>query len=262
MKHLIIAALLTALLAGCAETPSQEASIEDRSVASKDASTAVDAKAGGVSTEAATTGARTQPDANAPKIESAAIESAPAPVPSEKVETHGVAAPVTQVKSLDGTPADAIGADGKPAAATGETGSAGTSGTVSEGAKMAGGYPVPVAKDPTSPLAQRRILFDFDSSAIRDEYRGVLEAHAQFLIKEKSAKVILQGNTDERGSREYNLALGQRRAESVFKALNLLGVPDTQIEAVSLGEEKPVAEGHDEAAWKQNRRTEILYLGE
>jgi peptidoglycan-associated lipoprotein len=109
---------------------------------------------------------------------------------------------------------------------------------------------------------QRRLLFDYDSAAIRDEYRSMLEMHAQYLKKEKSAKVILQGNTDERGSREYNIALGQRRAESVYKALNLLGVPENQMEAVSFGEEKPIAEGHDETAWAQNRRTEIMYQGE
>jgi peptidoglycan-associated lipoprotein len=117
-------------------------------------------------------------------------------------------------------------------------------------------------KDPKSPLAQRRLLFDYDSSAIRDEYRTLLEMHAKFLIKENSARLILQGHADERGSREYNLALGQRRAESVYNALNLLGVPDAQMEAVSLGEEKPVVEGHDESSWAQNRRTEILYQGE
>jgi peptidoglycan-associated lipoprotein len=117
-------------------------------------------------------------------------------------------------------------------------------------------------RNPASPLAQRRILFDYDSAAIRDEYRPLLEAHAQYMRKEKAAKAILQGHADERGSREYNLALGQRRAESVYKALSLLGVAEAQIEAVSLGEEKPVAEGHDEEAWKQNRRTEILYQGE
>ena len=90
----------------------------------------------------------------------------------------------------------------------------------------------------------------------------VLEAHARFMKANKEAKAILQGHADERGSREYNLALGQRRSESVFKAMNLLGVPEAQMEAVSMGEEKPIAEGHDEAAWQQNRRTEILYQGE
>lgn len=254
MKHLVYVALLSALLAGCADTPTQDASIEDRVVGSKDAGKAVDTKSGMASAGASTAGAQTQPDIS---IATSKVESGPAP--EEKVETHGVAAPETQVKALDGSKTESGagammgGANSKPAD---------MAGAAAGGAVMAGGYPIPDTKDPTSPLTQRRILFDYDSAAIRDEYRGVLEAHAQFLIKEKNAKVILQGHADERGSREYNLALGQRRAESVFKALNLLGVPDGQIEAVSLGEEKPVAEGHDEAAWKQNRRTEILYLGE
>ncbi|MEW5771791.1 MAG: peptidoglycan-associated lipoprotein Pal [Pseudomonadota bacterium] len=117
-------------------------------------------------------------------------------------------------------------------------------------------------KDPASPLSKRVIMFDYDSAAIRDEYRTLLEAHAEFLKANTASKVILQGHADERGSREYNLALGQRRAESVYKAMQLLGVGDTQMEAASLGEEKPVAPGHDEESWQQNRRAEILYQGE
>jgi peptidoglycan-associated lipoprotein len=122
--------------------------------------------------------------------------------------------------------------------------------------------PVLDPKDPQSPLAERRLFFEYDSAVIRDEYRTLLELHAQYLKQEQAARLILQGHADERGSREYNLALGQRRAESVYRALNLLGVADTQMEAVSLGEEKPLVEGHDESAWSQNRRTELLYQGE
>ena len=117
-------------------------------------------------------------------------------------------------------------------------------------------------KDPNNPLSKRVIYFDFDSDAIRDEFRGLIEAHAGFLKRNSAARIILQGHTDERGSRDYNLALGQRRAESVKQALVLMGVQNDQVETVSLGEEKPVAEGHDESAWKQNRRDEIHYLGE
>jgi peptidoglycan-associated lipoprotein len=117
-------------------------------------------------------------------------------------------------------------------------------------------------KDPASILSKRTIYFDFDSSAIRDEFRPLVEAHAQYLKDNKQAKTILQGHTDERGSREYNIALGQRRAESVSQAMTLLGVADAQIEAVSLGEEKPAAEGQEETAWAKNRRVEILYQGE
>lgn len=116
--------------------------------------------------------------------------------------------------------------------------------------------------DPNNPLSKRVVYFDFDSDAIREEYRGLIEAHAGFLKANGAARIILQGHTDERGSRDYNLALGQRRAESVRQALGLMGVAGEQVETVSLGEEKPIQEGHDEAAWKQNRRAEIHYLGE
>ncbi|MFM1987561.1 MAG: hypothetical protein RJA99_518 [Pseudomonadota bacterium] len=113
--------------------------------------------------------------------------------------------------------------------------------------------------DPNSPLARRSIYFDFDSFSIKDEFRGVVEAHARFLVANKGRKVVIQGNTDERGSREYNLALGQKRAEAVRRALSSLGVADGQIEAVSLGEEKPKATGTDEASLAENRRADIAY---
>ncbi|GBL46316.1 18K peptidoglycan-associated outer membrane lipoprotein [Sulfuriferula multivorans] len=116
--------------------------------------------------------------------------------------------------------------------------------------------------DPNSPLSQRSIYFDYDSSVVQDSYRPTLQAHAGYLSSHKDAKVTLQGNTDDRGSREYNLALGQRRADSVRKVLNTLGVPESQMEAVSFGEEKPKATGDDEAAWKENRRVDIVYQGE
>lgn len=117
-------------------------------------------------------------------------------------------------------------------------------------------------KDPASPLAQRSIYFEYDSAAVQDSDRPTLEAHAAYLTSHKDAKVVLQGNTDERGSREYNLALGQRRADSVRKVMNLLGVQEAQIEAVSLGEEKPKMTGEDESVWKENRRVDLVYQGE
>jgi peptidoglycan-associated lipoprotein len=117
-------------------------------------------------------------------------------------------------------------------------------------------------KDPNSPLAKRIIYFEYDSSVIKDEFQPVVEVHAQYLKKFKDTKVILQGHTDERGSREYNIALGQRRADAVRKALELLGVPDGQMEAVSFGEEKPAVQGEGEEAWAKNRRSEIHYQGE
>lgn len=113
--------------------------------------------------------------------------------------------------------------------------------------------------DPNSPLAKRSIFFDFDSYTVSDQYQSLLQAHAQYLKSHPERHVLLQGNTDERGTSEYNLALGQRRAEAVRRALSLMGVPDSQMEAVSLGKEKPVALGHDEASWAQNRRVDIVY---
>jgi peptidoglycan-associated lipoprotein len=111
-------------------------------------------------------------------------------------------------------------------------------------------------------LAQRSIYYDLDQFDVRDEYRGLVEAHAKYLRENPSARILIQGNTDERGSREYNVGLGQRRSDGVKKMLILLGARENQIESVSLGEEKPQAEGHNEEAWSKNRRSDILYNGE
>jgi len=114
----------------------------------------------------------------------------------------------------------------------------------------------------TGILAQRSIFYDLDQYEIQDQYKPLVEAHAKYLREHPNRKALIQGNTDERGSREYNISLGQKRAEGVKKMLLLLGVREDQVEAVSLGEEKPRAEGHDEAAWTQNRRSDILHQGE
>ena len=111
-------------------------------------------------------------------------------------------------------------------------------------------------------LAQRSIYYDLDQFDVRDEYRGLVEAHAKYLRENPTARILIQGNTDERGSREYNVGLGQRRSDGVKKMLILLGARENQIESVSLGEEKPQAEGHNEDAWSKNRRSDILYNGE
>lgn len=113
--------------------------------------------------------------------------------------------------------------------------------------------------DPGSILAKRSIYFDLDSFVVKDEFKSVIDAHSQYLIAHPDRKVIIQGNTDERGGSEYNLALGQKRAEAVRRALSLLGVPDGQMEAVSFGKEKPKATGRDESAWAENRRADIAY---
>ncbi|MEO1767441.1 peptidoglycan-associated lipoprotein Pal [Thiobacter aerophilum] len=116
--------------------------------------------------------------------------------------------------------------------------------------------------DPNNILSKRSIYFDYDSDAIKPEYKAIIEAHARYLLEHKAAKVFLQGNADERGSREYNLALGQRRADAVRKMMSVLGVPESQMESVSFGEEKPRATCHDESCWSQNRRVDIVYQGE
>jgi peptidoglycan-associated lipoprotein len=105
----------------------------------------------------------------------------------------------------------------------------------------------------------RVVYFDYDSFAIRPEFQSVIEAHAKFLKSDKVRKVVIEGHTDERGGREYNLALGQKRAETVRKALGLLGVSDTQLEAVSFGKEKPAITGSTDSAMEKNRRAEISY---
>jgi len=113
--------------------------------------------------------------------------------------------------------------------------------------------------DPNNILSKRSIYFDYDDYAIKDEFKALIEAHGKYLLSRKSRKVIIEGNSDERGGREYNLALGQRRAEAVRKRLLMYGVPESQIEAISFGAEKPKAEGHNEAAWTENRRSDLAY---
>jgi peptidoglycan-associated lipoprotein len=109
-------------------------------------------------------------------------------------------------------------------------------------------------------LAERIVYFDFDSSEIKGAGTDVVAAHAKFLAANPSTRVRLEGHTDERGSREYNIGLGERRAQAVRRALLLQGASDPQISTVSYGEERPAVAGHDEAAWAKNRRVEIVYL--
>jgi peptidoglycan-associated lipoprotein len=105
--------------------------------------------------------------------------------------------------------------------------------------------------------SQRVVYFDFDSFVIKDEFQSLLDGHAKVLARTSGKRMVIEGHTDERGGREYNLALGQKRAEAVVKSLALLGVPEGQLEAVSFGEERPAAAGGDEAAWARNRRAEL-----
>ncbi|MDQ6619993.1 MAG: peptidoglycan-associated lipoprotein Pal [Pseudomonadota bacterium] len=137
----------------------------------------------------------------------------------------------------------------------GVTGSATTAGTGS-GANDAS------LRDPNNILSRRSVYFEYDSDAISDQYRGLVEAHARYLQSNRNARITIQGNTDERGSREYNIALGQRRADAVRQLMRVLGAADAQIETVSFGKEKPKNAGHDEAAFAQNRRADIVYGNE
>jgi len=160
-----------------------------------------------------------------------------------------------------GTPEEAAPVEDKggaaattPGATTAGAGGIGISGTATGLAPH---------KDPANLLSQKRtIYFDYDQDTINDEYKATVEAHAKYLQSNRQLKVILQGNTDERGTREYNIALGQRRADAVKKLMILLGASEIQIETVSFGKEKPRREGHDEASWAENRRVDIVYVGE
>ena len=120
----------------------------------------------------------------------------------------------------------------------------------------------PELTDPKNILSKRSVYFDYDKYEVRAEYKDLVTAHAKFLAGHAQNKMLIQGNTDDRGSREYNLALGQKRADAVKKMLTLLGAREDQVESVSLGEEKPKNEGQNDAAWAENRRGDMLYNGE
>lgn len=143
-----------------------------------------------------------------------------------------------------------------PAPSTGSVASADAN---ANGAKNGGANANDPLSDPASVLAKRSIYFDFDSYSIKAEFTSVVEAHGKYLASHPERKVVIQGNTDERGGSEYNLALGQKRAEAVRRALALAGAKDSQMEAVSFGKEKPKAQGSNEAAWAENRRADIAY---
>jgi peptidoglycan-associated lipoprotein len=143
------------------------------------------------------------------------------------------------------------------------TGSAG-SGNAGSGSAVGKGTVASVdltksGQDAAMQATTRVVYFDYDSFAIRSEFQSVIESHAKYIRADKSRKVVIEGHTDERGGREYNLALGQKRAEAVRKALSLLGVADNQLEAVSFGKEKPAVQGTTEAVMEKNRRAEISY---
>ncbi len=120
--------------------------------------------------------------------------------------------------------------------------------------------PLPAYLDPKNPIStQRSVYFDFDDFSVKNEYQGLIERHGKYLMSMPKLAIRIEGNADERGSAEYNLALGQKRAEAVRKALEIYGVKDSQLEAVSWGSEHPKAQGHDETSWAQNRRADLSY---
>jgi peptidoglycan-associated lipoprotein len=127
------------------------------------------------------------------------------------------------------------------------------------GTAQSGVTPVDLTKGGANASIGKVVYFDFDSYVLKDEYRPVVDSFAKSLTADRKKKVAVEGHTDERGGREYNLALGQKRAESVTKALALLGAADSQVEAVSFGKERPAVQGSDEAAWAKNRRAELVY---
>ncbi|MCK9213052.1 MAG: peptidoglycan-associated lipoprotein Pal [Rhodoferax sp.] len=158
----------------------------------------------------------------------------------------GTSVPLNDVPVEDAT-AKAVGAD---AAAAGS------------GVQGGGVAPVDLGRavdQAPAPADSRLVYFDYDSFVIKPEFQAVIAAHARFLRAQPTRKVAIEGHTDERGGREYNLALGQKRAEAVRDALSILGVPSGQMEAVSFGKEKPVVLGSEEAAFAKNRRAEIRY---
>lgn len=253
-KQLVLYIAVAGLLAGCAGT-GDEAPVEDRAggrVSTSGQRVPIVDAGGGASQ--ASKGAAPGAGVSTQGLSGTQItESGQAGGKATgQVETRALPSQEPRVSPMQ----PATQASGAAAADSGGAGMAvhggGKDGATSLGAGMD-------LNNPASPLAKRTIYFDYDSAALRDEYRGVLEAHASYIKSRPTSRVLLQGHADERGSREYNLALGQRRAEGVLQAFSLLGVSGAQVEAVSLGEEKPVAEGHDEASWQQNRRTEILY---
>lgn len=146
----------------------------------------------------------------------------------------------------------------KPAA-TAQSSGAATSGVAGQSVPGTGMGQADPRKDPANVLSKRSVYFDFDQFVVKDDYRALVNAHAAYLQGHRDARITIQGNADERGSREYNLALGQKRAEAVRKALAVSGAQDSQMEAVSFGEEKPRRTGTTEEDYAENRRADIVY---
>jgi peptidoglycan-associated lipoprotein len=149
--------------------------------------------------------------------------------------------------------------DGELAAVDDRSTAAGEGGAVATGAAGAGTFQGMSIDDPNSPLSRRVIYFEYDSSNILAEDQELLTTHAAYLVANPGQAVTLEGHADERGSREYNIGLGDRRVQAVRRVFELQGVSPQQISTVSYGEEKPAVEGHSDTAWRMNRRVEIVY---
>ncbi len=166
---------------------------------------------------------------------------------------------------LGGCPAPVIDDDQQGAQvedhSIGAGGTTADGGVVATGGAMEGTFSGSPLDDPASPLSQRVFYFDYDSSELSQSDRAAIDAHARFLLENPQVSVVVEGHADERGSREYNLALGERRAQAVERMLTLQGVSSLQLQVISFGEERPVAMGHDDEAWRVNRRVELLYSG-
>jgi len=147
-----------------------------------------------------------------------------------------------------------------PSAGSG-TSTTGAGGTGVTGSAVGAGQRNPL-RDPSNILSKRIVYFDYDSYVVKDEYKPMVEANGRYLQANRTTRMTIQGHTDERGSREYNIALGQRRADALKKLMILYGATEIQIETVSFGKEKPKRDGHDEASWAENRRDEIVFVGE
>jgi peptidoglycan-associated lipoprotein len=150
--------------------------------------------------------------------------------------------------------------DNKPATTATTTTTPGPSTTPTTPSQVTSG--VDPLRDPNNVLSKRIIYFDYDKDTVKGEYTEIVQAHARYLNENRGRKIRLEGHADERGSREYNMALGQRRGDAVRRAAAVLGVGNERMEIISFGEDKPRSSGHDEAAWSQNRRVEIVYDGE
>ena len=166
----------------------------------------------------------------------------------EDTETSS-ASTTSDSASTSGTGDDSVSGTATPSAA-------GTSGA---DAAAEGGFEGHPLDNPASALGARTIYFEFDSSDVPESERATIDAHARYLSEHAGALLTLEGHADERGSREYNIALGERRADAVRRLMTLLGATDPQIRAISYGEERPASDGHDESAWRLNRRVEIVY---